>query len=365
MKRKTVVVLSCFLMLLCFTKPAFSVEGSYNKLLREFREQENKKKAEKNKAPKSIWDDSSESNPYFKKQKSKSGNKKEDKKKAREPKRTTFKRRVYTGPSKEEISAAATKKALQNFESFLTSDSYKVEYEGISYNVSADSLSVSNMTLVPVERPGQTTVKVPYLMKAESVALRNFNIGEKNGKPMLQDGEMKIRKMEIPIWDDKAVKKGKIDIAQLRMNGDVPAYLKAGEGKLSVVDVRDFRSEAIINETILNNIIRSKVFAASSANFMGVDLKKTLVDSLKRQELDGLKFEVARINGQLIPTEDGVKSAMTSYSARILNTDLVFGARLEAKKEKPNPNPDLEQLKQNVAENKAAVAAVEAEALKK
>lgn len=361
MKRKIFSVLSGFLMLLCFVNQAAAAEASYDKLLREAREENIKKNAGKNKKPKSIWDDRSEANPYFKKQKS--DTKKENKPQVKEPKRTTFKRRVYTGPSKEEISAAATKKAIANFKSFLTSDNYNVEYENISYDVKADSLSVSNMTLVPVERPMQT-VKVPYLMKAESVVLRNFNIGEKNEKPLLQNGEMKIRKIEIPIWDDKAVKKGKIDIAQLRMNGDVPAYLKTGAGKLNALEVRDFRSEAIINETILNNIIRSKVFAASSANFTGVDLQKTIVNSLKRQELDGLQFELAQINGQVIPTVDGVKAAMTSYSARILNTDLVFGARLEAKKEKPNPNPDLELLKQNVAENKAAVDAVEAEVRK-
>ena len=60
-----------------------------------------------------------------------------------------------------------------------------------------------------------------------------------------------------------------------------------------------------------------------------------------------------------MPDVAAVQSAMTSYSARVLNTDLVLGARLESQKEKPQIN--LEQLKKNVAENKAAIAAAEAE----
>ena len=47
MKRKIFSVLSGFLMLFCFVNQAVAAEGSYDKLLREAREKEIKKKAEK------------------------------------------------------------------------------------------------------------------------------------------------------------------------------------------------------------------------------------------------------------------------------------------------------------------------------
>ena len=359
-----IVLLSGALLSVCPVQVQAAVEGSYERMMREHKEKEARKLIEqRSKKPKSIWDDSSEANPYFKQKKKKSA-KTEDKKekKVKEPRRSTFKRRTYTGPSKDEIAETATKKAVENFKIFASSDSYDVKYGHISYNVSGDSLSVNDMLIIPKKKPGQTEPLVPYLMKASEVLLKKFNVGEIAGRPMTDNGEMVVRKMEIPVWDNKAVKKGKIDIAQLKMKGDIQKYLQKKEGKIDILELKDFRSETIINETILNNIIRSKVFAASSAELMDVDLPKTIVNVLKRQELDGLKFASARVNNIFIPTLEGVKAAMISYSARVLNTDLVLGARLEAKKEKPSSEPDLELLKQNVAENKAAIAAVEAEA---
>lgn len=367
MKGGMIAVLSAVALLFCnpVQLQAASVEGSYDKMMREHKEKEARKLLEKRaEKSKSIWDDDAEANPYFK-QKNKNKGKKEKaskEKKAKEPRRSTFKRRTYTGPSKDEIAETATKKAIENFNQFASSDTYGVKYSHISYNVSGDSLSVNDVLIIPKKTAKDTQPPVPYLMKAKEIILKRFNIGEVVGKPMTDNGEMVVRKMEIPVWDDKAVKKGKIDIAQLKMKGDIPTYLKEKEGEIDILELRDFRSETIINETILNNIIRSKVFAASSANLMGVELQKTIVDALKQQELDGLKFASARINNIPVPSLEGVKAAMTSYSARILNTDLVLGARLEAKKEKPSKEPDLELLKKNVEENKAAIAAVEAEA---
>jgi len=225
--------------------------------------------------------------------------------------------------------------------------------------VPGDSLSVVNFSMVPKKGTPQEKT-IPYYLTAKELSMRNFNIGEKEGAPLLEDGEMKARKVEIPVWDENAVKKGKIEISQLKMTGDVPSYFKSqGDGELKTVELKNFRSETIINETVLNNIVRSKIFAASSASFAGVELQKNIIEALKRQELDGLKFASARINSRNIPTVQGAAAAMTSYSARILNTDLVLGARLEAQKDKPVA--DIEQLKKNAAENKAAVAAVEAE----
>ena len=324
-------------------------------------EAQNKYTTSQDQQPKSIWEDESAANPYFKssRPKASSASAQETKKKVREPKRSTFKRRVYTGPSKAEIAEAASKKAVENFKTFMSNENYDVKYGNISYDVAGDSLSVTDVSMVPKVKEGQGKV-VPYYMTAKEITLRNFNIGEKNGKPLLKNGEMKARKIEIPVWDENAVKKGKIEISQLTMNGDVPAYMKAqGAGELDKVEARDFRSETIINETILNNVVRSKIFSASTVSFSGVELQKELIESLKYQSLDGLKFETARVNTRPVPTLDGVAAAMTSYSARILNTDLVVGARLEAQKE--NPDPNLEQLKKNAEENKAAIKAVEEE----
>ena len=149
------------------------------------------------------------------------------------------------------------------------------------------------------------------------------------------------------------------------MTGDLVPYLKAkGNGTLNFIEIKNLRSETIINETVLNNIVRSKVFSASSAAFQDVKLQSGIVDALKRQDVDGLEFSSVQINGQSVPSVEGIKAAMTSYSARVLNTDLVLGARLEAQKEKPNPDPDLELLKKNVEENKEAILNAIAETLK-
>ena len=365
MKRKTILTASILLLFFCAAANAARVEGSYEKLIRKYQEDEAAAAAKKKaKEPKSIWDDDTEANPYFQKQKTKSDKPKtEEKKKVREPKRSTFKRRVYTGPSKEEIAASATEKAIENFKSFMALDGYEMKYDRISYNVRADSLTVGEVVFSPVQED-ERSVPVPYALKADEIVLRSFNIGEKNGKPMLKNGEMTVKKMEIPVWNEKAVKKGKVEIAQLKMKGDLAAFLEAKEGELETVEVKGLRSEAIINETILDNIVRSKVFAASSAHFKEAVLQKEIIDSLKQQDINGLTFSFAQINGQQIPTLDGVKAAMTSYSARILNKDLVLGARLEKEKGNPDANPDLEQLKKNVMENQAAIAAIEAESEK-
>ncbi len=368
MKSKSVVFLSAFVffaMAFCNkTVAQEKVESPHEKMIREYYEKTGKtppgKKAEQ---PKSIWDDSSEANPYFK-----SANKKvrtaaqaKAEKQPREPKRSTFKRRVYTGPSKEEINQAASKKALENFKSFFASEKYDIKYDKISYNVRGDSLSVVKFSMVP-KKGSPSAEKIPYYLMAEEISMRKFNIGEKDGTSLSDDGEMKVKKLEIPVWDENAVKKGKIETSQLKMTGNVPAYIKGqASGNLKTVELKDFRSETIINETVLNNVVRSKVFAASSAYFADVDLQTGIIDALKRQSLEGIKFAMARINSRNIPTLQGVIAAMTSYSARILNTDLVVGARLEAQKPKTEQKPKLEQLKKNAAENKAAIAAVDAE----
>ncbi|MGN1080012.1 MAG: hypothetical protein ACI4TE_07575 [Alphaproteobacteria bacterium] len=366
MKSKSVVFLSAFafLAMLCgsITDAAAKEESPHDKLLREYREKTGQKApGQKAEQPKSIWDDDSESNPYFRSstKKVRTAAQAKAEKKPREPKRSTFKRRVYTGPSIDEINQAASKKAVENFKTFFAGEGYDIKYDNISYNVQGDTLSVFNFSMVPKKGTPQENV-IPYYLTAKELSMRNFNIGEKEGNPLLEDGEMKARKVEIPVWDENAVKKGKIEISQLKMTGDVPSYVKSqGDGKLKTVELSDFRSETIINETILNNIVRSKVFAASSALFAGVELQKSIIDALKHQNLDGLKFVSARINSRNIPTVQGAAAAMTSYSARVLNTDLVLGARLEAQKDKPVA--DIEQLKKNAAENKAAIAAAEAE----
>lgn len=365
MKRAEFVLLTIIISLFCVAPyESFAEEGSHDRLMRQYRERQAKKKvAEQTKKESSIWDDDAAANPYFKKEKKAPVTKKDEKTEAKTSVNTpeveekdSFQRRVYKGPSKEEIAQTATKKAIENFKKFISAKEYEVKYDSISYNVKTDNLSINNITIVPSSK--QLKAINPYLIKAETVSLRDFNIGEKDETPIAKDGEMIIGKMEIPVWNDKGVKKGKVDVAQLKMRGDIATYLKAkGNGKMETLEVSGFRSETIINEIVLNNIVRSKVFAASSADFKKVELQKGIANALKRQEITGLKFASARVNGQSMPSLEAVMAAMTSYSARILNTDLVLGARLEAEKKKPNL--DKEQLKKNAAENKAAIKAVE------
>ena len=156
MKAKSVIVLSALTFFLGVLPYTVRAEGSYEKLTRQIREQEAKKAAAKTSAkPQSIWDDQSEANPYFKSnKKSKVAKPAEEKgrKKIRLPKRSTFKRRVYTGPSKEEIASAAVKKAIDNFNSFLASKDYEARYEDIKYDVAGDVLTVKKIMFVPAEK---------------------------------------------------------------------------------------------------------------------------------------------------------------------------------------------------------------------
>lgn len=367
MKSKTVAGLSVLMLFSCFAvSDAFAVakkaneekvEAPRDRLMREYKEY-NAKQAEKKRketAKKSVWDDNS--NPYFKSGRPKP---KKDETVVEEdgPRRSTFKRRVYDGPRKEEIFEAAVKKATENFNSFMTSEDFTVQYDNISYNVDNDTLSVSEVIAIPKQK-NIKEVPVPYLMRIKDLSLRSFNIGEVEQTPIVKDdGELTARKIEIPIWDEKGVKKGKVDIANLFIKGEIVSFLQKREGEYQSLEIRNLRSEKIINETILNNIIRSKVFSASSADFKNGKIKKELYTALKEQRLNGFEFSEARVNGQPLTTMDGVSSAMISYSARILNTDMVWGARLEAKKGK-SAEPDPEQFKKNVEENKAAIKELE------
>lgn len=332
---------------------------SHQKFMQMYKEAEEAKNPKKNEKPASIWDDTSESNPYFKNRTNKTGADVRDQMKKREPKKTTFKRRVYTGPSKDEIRAAASQKAVENFRASLPKGNYDVRYDKIGYDLAGDKLTISNLTFVPKAGTAEAK-KITYYLKAEDVSLRGYNIGEKENTPMVKTGEATIRGLDVPVWNENGIKSGQMKFSQLKMNGDFLEYMKSGKGKFDTVELSDFRSEKIIRETILNNIVRSKVFSASSAVFKEADLSSSLADSLKDQTLDGLSFKTALINSQEINSQAGALAAMISYSARILNADLVVAARTEAEKKKPNMT--IEQLKENIEENKRALAELNEEA---
>lgn len=331
-------------------------ETTHERAMRRYKEQQAKEaeRRKKEAAKKTVWDESS--NPYFKGQKPQKHKKENVEENG--PKRSTFKRRIYTGPKKDEIFKAAEQKAQENFNSFLYSEEYAIHYGKISYNVESDTLFVNDLTAEP-KKKNANEPPVPYLIKMKEIILSNFNIGEMDGTPLIHDdGELTARKIEIPIWNEKRIKKGKVELDNLSINGEIVKFLKEKEGKFQSLEVKGLKSEKIINETVLNNVVRSKIFSASSGTFKNGEMKKEIVKALKEQSLDGFSFSEARVNGQQIPTFDGVVSALTSYSARILNTDMVWGARLEAKKGK-QAVADPEQFKKNADENKAAVQKLE------
>lgn len=157
MKFKRVVFLSAFVFFAVScgiaTNAAAKEESPHDKMLREYRERTGQKAPGQKAAeqPKSIWDDDSESNPYFRAsdKKVRTAAQAKAEKQPREPKRSTFKRRVYTGPSKDEINQAASKKAVENFKAFFAGGNYDIKYDNISYNVPGDSLSVVNFSMIP------------------------------------------------------------------------------------------------------------------------------------------------------------------------------------------------------------------------
>lgn len=297
----------------------------------------------------SIWDERSDDSRYFQRQNTQTGADIRAQFGKKEAKKSTFKRQVYTGPTVEEIAAAANKKAQENFQRFLPKGNYDVRFEAIAYNPTTDTLSISKLLVAPKPNT-QEARKFPFYLKADSMEVSEFNIGQKLDTPLKEEGVVRIRKIEIPVYNEKDVKSGKMDFAQLIIRGPFLKVMNEGAGKLNRVDVSDFRSEKIMNETVLNNIIRSKVFSANNAVFNNVTVANGFLKNLGEQSLTGIDFTGAIVNNEQLSSKEAAEAAMISYSARVLNPDLVLGARLEAQKKQPVMS--MSRIKENAEKNK-------------
>ena len=304
----------------------------------------------------SIWDDPNESNPYFKKKITKTGaDIKRENSKERKYHKTTFKRRVYTGPTPAQAAEQAKVKSVENFKTYQPTGKYDVRFESSDYNADGDTLSFKKLVFKP--RPDAPEAKIiPYYLSVDEARFTGFNIGEIYGTPQNENGQVFLSKMEIPVWSENSVKVGKVTFDNLTLQGKGLALMKEKQGEFSNVSLSEFRSEKIINETVLNNIVRSKIFSARLAEFNNVRISPELFEAIKEQSLNGLSFSSAVVNTHAYTTPQQVNAEMVSYSARVLNPDLVKGARQEGAKPEKDQKPTMEQIRKNAAENNAARA---------
>ena len=304
----------------------------------------------------SIWDDPNESNPYFKKKNAKTGaDIKRENSKERKYYKTTFKRRVYTGPTPAQAAEQAKAKSVENFKTYLPAGKYDVRFESYDYNADGDTLTFKKLVFKP--RPDAPEAKIiPYYLSMDEARFTGFNIGEIYGTPQNEDGLIQLFKVDIPVWSENAVKVGKVTFDDLSLQGKGLALIKDGQGEFSQVSLAGFHSEKIINETVLNNIVRSKIFSARRAVFNNARVSAEALEAIKEQSLNGLSFASAVVNAHAYTTPQQVMAEMVSYSARVLNPDLVKGARQEGAKPQKDQKPTMEQIRKNAAENNAAKA---------
>lgn len=301
----------------------------------------------------SIWDDPNESNPYFKKKYAKTGaDIKRENSTERKYYKTTFKRRVYTGPTPAQAAEQAKAKAGDNFKAYLPDGKYDVRFEKMDYDPNGDVLRFTKLQFKPRPKTPEAK-KIPYYLQVDEADFSGFNIGEIYGTPQNETGKVYLSDVEIPVWNENSVKVGKVTIGQVSMVGKGLALLKERQGDLSELTVSDLHSEKIINETVLNNIVRSKIFAARSATFANVRISAEFFEAIKEQSLSGMTFSSALINTRLYTSEQAVYAEMLSYSARVLNPELVEGARMEGAKDKKDQNPTMKQIRKNAEELKA------------
>lgn len=301
----------------------------------------------------SLWDDPNESNPYFKKQKIRTAaDVKKEQAKKKEYYKTTFKKRVYMGPSPAAAAEQAKAKSVESFKSHLPQGQYDVRFDSWDYDDSVDELSFKNLVFKPREKTPDAE-KIPYYFKAEEARFAGFNLGEIYGTPQNETGTIRLSKLDVPVWNENSVKVGKITFDAVVFQGKGMAFMKEKQGNFTEIAVDGMRSEKIINETIVNNIVRSKIFAVQRAVFKNVVLSAAAFESVKNQSLDGVSFSSARVNGKDYTSPQAVLAEAISYSARVLNPDLVKGARLEGAKPEDKQKPTMEQVRKNAAENNA------------
>lgn len=305
----------------------------------------------------SIWeDDTSADGRYFTRKKGRTAAdiKREEAKFA--PKKKTATKFVYTGPTKEDIAKQAPVTARQNFRKLMPPE-YDYTFGKIEYNVDTDSFKVTDLTALPKSKARNKTGV--YAIKIGSVELYKFNIGERGGTKQNPSGQAILSQIDIPDFNASNVKTGQVKIEGLKIDGRFIYLMEKRSGVLDKVAISGLRSEKIINETILNNIVRAKVFSANSAEFEKLNVPAGFMSLLKNQSFKGFDFSSAVVNGKRIPTPAGAEAAMISYSSRFLDSDLVMGVRME--KEKKNPIANMDAVKRNVTAHKQSVAEFEKE----
>ncbi len=303
----------------------------------------------------SLWnDDTADDSRYFTRKQGRTAAdvKREEAKFA--PKKKTATKFVYTGPTKESIAKEAPAKAQLNFRKLLPAG-YDYKFGKVEYNVDTDSFKISDFVVLPKSEARQK--KGVYVLKAEKVELYKFNIGERGGTPQNPSGDALMSKIDVPVFNAKDIKIGQTKIESLKASGKFPYLMEKGSGVLDKVSLSGLHSEKIINETILNNIVRSKIFSADQAEFSSLNVPAGFFAALNGQSLKGFDFSSAVINGSRVGTLAGAEAALVSYSSRFLDSDLVVGARMEKQKQKPIANMDA--VKRNVRAHKQAVGEFE------
>ncbi|MCQ2913750.1 MAG: hypothetical protein MJ247_00970 [Alphaproteobacteria bacterium] len=268
-------------------------------------------------------------------------------KKKNEFKPTSFKRRVYEGPSYNELKKRAAENAKNAAVDYLPKGNFDLTYGDFAYNESGDVLSVSNIVAKSKNKNSETDE--PYvLFTVKSAKITGFNLGELDETPVNETGILEIEGIDINLYDANMVKKGKRTIGSIRLVGEALKILQKNDGKFDILQIKDLYSEILINKIVRETIIQSELYKANNITFYNGSVNGALMNLGKeKQFFDGLTLTNATIDGSDYSTMNLEKLDMVikKMSSRVIDIDKIASARAEKQKDPSERDFSNESLK--------------------
>lgn len=261
---------------------------------------------------------------------------------------TTFKRRRYEGPTYAELKVRAGENAKNAVIDYLPNgNSYDLTYGEFTYNENGDVLGISN--IVAKTKIKQKETNEPYvLFTVKSAKLTGFNLGELEEEPVNQMGILEIEGIEINIYNENMVKKGKRTIGSIRLVGEALNILQKKEGKFDILQIKDLYSEILINKIVRETIIQSELYKANNITFYNGSVNGGAVNLVQEKNFfTGLSLTNATVDGTDYSTMNLEKLDMVikKMSSRVIDLEKVASARAEKQKDPDKRDFSEESLK--------------------
>lgn len=289
-----------------------------------------------------------ELNPAFSKAYKKTGadiKKENEEAKTKKYYKTNFKRRRYEGPSYKEAKELAERQVYEKIKEYFPVGNFAFKVGDFSYEASSDVVTLSELVAVP-KKGTKEEGKIPYFFKIDQARLIGFNLGEFLGMPVSEQGVIELRKIDLPKYNDYFVQVGKTEIGQVRLDGAGLDFIKKGKAEFKEIRVNGLSTQSIIDQILLGNIVRAKKFETKLAIFSDATLSTEIINSIKAQNLKGLTFAVAAVNGSQYTSMDAINLVFTSYSARVLDVEKIAAVKqeMDMKKEKADLSKERLQI---------------------